>query len=329
MRIFRALQATVVAATAVIAVAPGTAAQAYVAKVDVNPTTIVAQDPTRLSLAATLPLGAMLAGEARNLRAELVMGSPSSDSEGDGVALGQQIRCQHADGSALPVPQQVWNTRNLWAADGTVTLMARMLFIAPAAGSYRCQLFVYLLEGYGAGAESAAMLGGFIGDIDGPINGPTKQLIASAQPDLFFPLDGASRQLHHVTDYTPPAGATSFKAVGELAVSSCYGTGGNACQQFGNSFPGKDGNSAQVYGRIAATPSSSAPGCVAQASSPRTVGVSGRTHHLRIPHELIVTLPASGCGTWTINLVARDNGGTLPFVAHVKEYYSTVYARPV
>lgn len=329
MRVVRALQATVLAAATVIAVIPGTAAQAYVARVDVNPTTIVAQKPTRLSLAATLPLGAMLAGEARNLRAELVMGSPSSDSAGEAVATGQQIRCQHADGSALPEPQQVWNTRNLWEADGTITLMARMLFIAPAAGSYRCQLFVYLLEGYGAGAESAAMLGGFIGDIDGPIHEPTQQLIRSGLPDPFFPLGGASQQLHHLTGYLPPAGATSFKAVGELAVTSCYDTGGNACRQHGSSFPGRDGNAAQVYSRIAATPSSSAPGCVAQASPPRTVAVSGRTHHLRIPHDLIVTLPASGCGTWTVNLVARDNGGTLPFVAHVMDYYSTVYARPI
>lgn len=329
MRLVRALQATAVAAATIVAVLPGTSAQAYVAKVDVNPTTIVAYDPTRYSVAATLPLGAMSAGEARNLRAELVMGDPSSDSEGDAVATGQQIRCQHADGSALATPQQVWNTRNLWASDGTITLMARMLFIAPAAGSYRCQLVVYLLEGYGQGAESAAMLGGFLGDIDGPINEPTKQLISSPLADPFFPLGGASQQLHHVTGYLPAAGATSFKVVGELAVSSCYGAGGNACQQHGSSFPGRDGNSAQVYGRVAATPSSSAPGCVSQASSPRTVEVSGRTHHLRIPHELIVTVPTSGCGTWTLNLVARDNGGTLPFVAHVNGYYSTVYARPI
>jgi hypothetical protein len=214
----------------------------------------------------------------------------------------------------------------VWPDDGDVTLMVRMLFIAPAAGSYDCDLRVYLNDGYATGRETVAMKGGFIGDIDGALTGVAQRLREQTPPEThYFPLDGASSQLYHLS-YTPPPGRTSFRVVGDLQATSCYGDGGTTCSPWGGPF-GTTG-SARVYSRVVATPGVTTGGCAGVASAEKTTTVSVQTHHLRIHHEITVSQPASGCGTWTLNLVARDNGGQLPFVASIGAPYTVVYARP-
>lgn len=304
---------------------PGSPAQAYVTTVSVTPTTITDSAGGPGSIAATLRLS-MRAGEARNLRAELVLGNPQADGRPNGVAAAQRIACRVAGAPYAQTDPQIWNTRNVWPADGDTTLMVRMLFIAPATATYDCDLRVYLNDNYAPGRETVAMKGGFIGDIDGALSGVAQRLRDTASPTTrYFPLGGASSQLYHLS-YAPPAGTTSFRVIGDLQTTSCYGTGGNTCAQWGGPFP--TAGSARVYSRVVATPSVTTGGCASVASTPKTTTVTIPTHHLRIHHEITVGQPAAGCGTWTLDLVARDDGGQLPFVANIGDPYTVVYARP-
>ena len=314
-----------VAVVAALLVVPGGAAHAYVTQVHVTPTTITDGGTGEGSIAATLRL-TMQSGEARNLRGELVMGDARADGQPSPVAAAQKITCEPVGGGTLP-GGEIWNTRNLLAGDPDVTLMTRLLFVAPSAGSYDCHLRVYLNDGYAVGRETAAMRGGFLGDIDGAIPAArTAQLIRSGPGDAFFELDAPVRQLHHVAGYTPPPGATSFRVVGDIQTTSCYGDGGNACPR--RTYP-PSGTAARVYTRVAATPSVTSAQCTSQASAAKSVTVTKGVHHLRVHNELTVTLPSSGCGTWTLNVVARDDGGSLPFVVHTGSGpYTVVYARP-
>jgi hypothetical protein len=320
----RAAQLTTIVAAAALLIVPGSPAQAYVSQVDVSPTTITDSSTGEGSIAATMHLS-MQAGEARNLRAELVMGNARAEGQPSPVAAAQKITCEPAGGATLP-GEQIWNTRNLLADEPDVTLMTRMLFVAPAAGSYDCHLRVYLNNELSHGRETAAMRGGFLGDVSGAIPADrTARLIRSGSDATYFALGAPVRQLHHVAGYTPPVGATSFRVVGDLQTSSCYGNGGNACPTA--TYPA--GAAAKIYTRVVATPSIPSASCTSQASAPRSVTVSKQVHHLRIHNELLVTLPSSGCGTWTLNVVARDDGGSLPFVVHTGDGpYTTVYARP-
>jgi hypothetical protein len=278
---------------------------------------------------ATLPLPGLAAGEVRNIHSEIVVGDSRADGSPARVAVIHRITCQRVGGATIP-DMSIVSSRNLLPGAGKVTLMLRLLVTAPHAGDFECRLRAYTLDGLSIGDETAMLYSGFVRDLDGPLDPAGSAQIIPRNPDKrnhesFFDLDAPGKQLNHLYGYTPPAGATSFVAVGDLLVTSCYGNGGNACPI--RSYPPVSGT-ARVYSRVVATPSSDAPGCVSQASAPTTAGVSGPVHHFRKSHTLTVTLPATGCGTWTINIFARDDGGTLPFVVHLDGGYTVTYARP-
>jgi hypothetical protein len=202
-------------------------------------------------------------------------------------------------------------------------MMVRMLFIAPAAGNYICYLRIYVADGLSAGFESAALTSGFIGDIDGPHapGGAGQTLVATNQ---YVALTSPGVQMNVLDPYTPLAGATSFLVVGDLEVTSCYGNGNPTCPA--GTYPAT--GTAQVYSRVVATPSSTAAGCTAQASTPIVTGVSYAVHHYRIANSVSVNLPSSGCGTWRIDIFTKpDSGGTLSYEAEAGPYSAT-YARP-
>jgi hypothetical protein len=326
MGLQRAILLAGVAALA-LAVVPVTLARAYVSVAYVTPTTMTDNSTGEGSVRATLGLGNMTTGEVHNLRSEIVVGNPRANGSPARVAVGHKITCQPVGGSTITNGGEIWNGQNLLANTADVTLTVRMLFIAPAAGYYECLLRAYLNDGLSPGDETASLKSGFIGDVDGAISpSASKQRIAATSENIFMGLGSSGQQINHLTNYSPPAGATSFDAVGDLYVTSCYGTdpGGSHCPA--GTYPSS--GTAQVYSRVVATPGSTASGCVAQATAPTTVPVTSSVHHYRILHKEIVTLPSSGCGTWTINIFARDGGGTLPFVVNTKQPYTVTYARP-
>jgi hypothetical protein len=309
---------------------PAALANAYTAVAYAKATTMLDNEQPDM-VRAVLPLTNMDTGEVHNLRSEIVAGNSRSD-KGNGpqparVALSAKMTCGPSGGTTRT---KIQNTQNLLANAADVKIILRVLFTAPTAGDYECQLRVNVLSGLSLGTEQADLRStSFIGDINGAIGPAGTAQIISHDPDeynnnSYLALGAPGRQLSKLTDYTPAVGATSFDAVADYEVTSCYGNTANSCPQ--QSYPAS--GTARVYHRIVATPSSTASGCVAQASTATTVGVSNNLHHYRINEKMTVTLPASGCGTWTINIFVRDDGGTLPFVVNMYSPYTVTYARP-
>ncbi|MFC9688681.1 hypothetical protein ACFTSF_09080 [Kribbella sp. NPDC056951] len=308
-----------VGALVLMPLVPGTA-HAYDRVAYATPTTMVESPKgSEGSVRATLALGTVAAGTSHNLRSEVVVGDGRNDGALSRVAVGHKITCQAVGGTTL-AGGQIWSGQNLLENQQNVKLAVRMVFTPATTGNYQCLLRVYLNDGLASGRETAKLVSGFIADIDGPI-APVVQTFG-ANSNTHFALDAPGKQLHPVT-YQPLPGATSFLATTDVYVTSCYGTGGNACGP--GSYPAS--GTARVRFRTVATPSSTAPGCVAQASPSTTTPVSNRVHHLRILGQLTVAQPAGGCGTWRVNAFAEDNGGTLPFVIHGTPYGVT-YVRP-
>jgi hypothetical protein len=299
---------TVVAAVAVQVLLVATPARAYTQIVYAIPTTMTelpaGQEGT---VRAVLRLSGLDAGEVHNLRSEITVGYPNGR-----IAVGHKITCAPVGGSTV---QQVWNGRNLLVGETSVTLMARMLFIAPAAGDYDCYLRAYV-QTLSPTPAQARLLSGFIGDIRGAISGPVAQLISNESVNRFFD-GGSSQQFNIISGYQPAAGATTLNVVGDVYLTSCYSTGGNACPA--GDYP--PSGSAIAYTRVVATPAS--PSCAAVASTPITSTVSSEVHHLRVNQQ--ISVPTSdGCGTWTIDLYARHAGG-LPFVVNTSGPYTYTY----
>lgn len=319
MRSRPALALAALVAGGIVGFLPSSPAQAYVDQAFVEPVTLVDTQSTGVNR-ATLRLAGLAAGEARNLRSEISVGDGRADGSASRIAIGQRIVCVPVGGTSAA--GQIANSRNLLADLAFETLVVRFLFVAPTAGDYDCHLRAYVNDGLALGRETARLRSGFLGDIRGTIAPGTHAQILNGAPDTVLS-GGAGAQLHAVT-YTPPAGTTSFQVTGDIYVSSCY-DGPTTCGD--GRFPDPPGTS-RVYSRVVATPSSTAPGCASVASPARTVSVSNYVHHLRIMHQSSVTVPSAGCGSWRLNLFARDEGGTLPFVVHTASQYSVVYASP-
>lgn len=321
----RNLRRTLVSALAGILLIPllaTTPANAYVKVAYATPTTISESPGGEGEVRATLHLGAVTAGTSHNLRSDVVVGNGRAGGAPGRIAVGHKITCQPVGGATLS-GGQVWSGQNLLPGGADVTLSVRLLFTPTVTGNYDCLLRVYINNGLSAGYETATLRSGFVGDIDGAI-GPAgvAQRFPSAS-NAYFSVGGAGKQLDAVTGYAPRPGATSFLATADLYATSCYGNGGNACPTA--NYPAN--GTAMVRYRVVATPTSTAAGCVAQATASATVAVSRDLHHQRISQQLTVTQPAGGCGTWTVNAYVQANGGTLPFVIHGGPY-SLTYVRP-
>jgi hypothetical protein len=302
-------------------------AHAYDLIATATPVTMTDAPSGEGAVRATLRLGVVAAGSYRNLRSEIVVGNAKADGAPGKVAIGHKVTCQPVGGSTLPntIEQQaqIWNSQNLLPGDQDRKMTVRMLFRPAVTDEYECLLRVYVNNGLSTGAETAGLRSGFLGQIDGTVGPEGVAQVFGPAGESFFAVGGAGRQLHAVDAYTPAPGATSFLATSDVYTTSCYGNGGNACPR--DDYP--TSGTAKVRHRLVATPSSTAPGCTAQATPSETTDVTKDVHHLRIPQALTVTQPASGCGTWRVNAFVQANGGTLPFVVH-GALYSVTYVRP-
>ncbi|WP_405063305.1 hypothetical protein OG474_17160 [Kribbella sp. NBC_01505] len=320
----RRLCALLSAVLVMIPLVPGTAqaddSVAYERVAYAKPTTMVESpdDPVG-SVRATLALGTVAAGTSLNLSSELVVGDGRADGAPSRVAVGHKITCQEVGGTTL-ADGQIWSGQNLLANQQNQKLVVRMLFTPATTGNYECLLRAYLNSGLVPGRETARLVSGFVAVIDSPA-GPVAQSFGPSS-NTHIALDVPGLQLHPV-DYQPLPGATSFLAITDVYVTSCYSGGGDACGA--GSYPAS--GTARVRFRTVATPSSTAPGCTVQASPFTTTAVTHSVHHRRILGQLTVTQPAAGCGTWRITAFAEDADGTLPFVIH-GIHHGVTYARP-
>jgi hypothetical protein len=289
--------------------------------VTVGPLTVTELTGGEGHVLARLRLGTVAAGVSHNLRSEIVVGDGRADGAPSRVAVGHKITCQPVGGTTLS-RGQVWNGQNILANAPDSRLSVRMLFTPAVTGEYECLLRVYLNNGLAIGYETAELRTGFLADVDGPV-GPAAVAQVYGSATTFFALGSPGQQSQHVSGYRPLAGARSFFAVGDMYVTSCYGTGGNACPA--GTYP--TAGAALVRHRLVATPSVLGGGCVAQATPSTYVSVSRWVHHQRISQELTVSMPAGGCGTWTVNTYVQSSGGELPFVIHGSPY-SLTYVRP-
>ncbi len=302
-------------------------AAAYVKVAYATPVTMSESPGGEGQIRARLQLGTVAAGVSHNLRSEVVVGNGRNDGAPSRIAVGHKITCQAVGGTTLPNTGsqhgQVWSGQNLLEGAADVKLTVRMLFKPAVTGNYECLLRVYLNDGLATGYETASLRSGFVADIDGPIGPAGVAQVFGSGGSNYFAVGGAGKQLHVVPAYAPLPGARSFLATSDMYATSCYGTGGNACPD--GSYPGS--GTATVRYRIVATPSSTAAGCVAQATPSAVVDVDRYVHHRRISQQLTVTQPAGGCGTWKVNAYVQSAGGNLPFVIHGNPY-SMTYVRP-
>ena len=120
-----------------LVVANTVAADAYADR-DTTGVQILRQNPA-LSIGAvraSIHLADLRAGEVHELRADSAVGYSAPDRN----FVGQKITCEDAEGKIV---QEVWNGENVLKGAVEVLLVARMLFVAPVAGSYDCRLRVY------------------------------------------------------------------------------------------------------------------------------------------------------------------------------------------
>jgi hypothetical protein len=327
MRTLRRTLLTLLSGVILFPLVSATTAQAYVKIAYATPMTIAQSAGGEGEVRARLQLGTVAAGVSHNLRSEIVMGNGRNDGAPSRVAVGHKITCQAVGGTTLPNTAtqhgHVWSGQNLLASAPDVKLTVRMLFKPAVTGNYECLLRVYLNDGLAGGYETASLRSGFVADIDGPLGPAGVAQVFGSGASNYFAVGGAGKQLHVVPAYTPLPGATSFLATSDMYATSCYGDGGNACPD----GPYPTSGTATVRHRVVATPSSTAPGCVAQATPSATVDVDRYVHHRRISQQLTVTLPAGGCGTWKVNAYVQSAGGNLPFVIHGNPY-SLTYVRP-
>jgi hypothetical protein len=318
---------TMLCALILLPLISATSAYAYVKIANAAPVTMLESPGGEGNVRATLALGTVTAGTSHNLRSEVVVGNGRNDGSPSYIAVGHKITCQAVGGTTLQNTSsqhgQVWSGQNLLPNGSDVRLTVRMLFKPAVTGNYECLLRVYINNGLSGGRETASLRSGFIADIDGAIGPSGVAQVFGPGVSSYFAIGGAGKQLHPVVGYAPLPGATSFLATADMYATSCYGDGGNACPD--GPYPGN--GTAMVRYRIVATPTSTAAGCVVQASPSSTVDVSRYLHHQRISQQLTVTQPASGCGTWTVNAFVQADGGTLPFVIHGNPY-SLTYVRP-
>lgn len=304
-----------------------TPASAYVRVANAQPTTMGSNwgDPEG-TVRAVLPMGEVRAGQTRNLRSEIVVGEGRSAGVLKKVMIGHKITCQPVGGSTLPnsLSQHgfIWSGQNLAPGGADLTLVVRFLFTPAQTGNYECLLRAYVQD-FDANPDTLAtakLRSGFIGDVDG--DNPTSTVSDRFMTDRSYIPIGAARTAAQTINYTPVAGATSFFAFGDLYVTTCYngpiqGRCGDAAWPLGT---------ARVSYQLVATPEHTTSGCVTQSTPVSQTDVNYVTHHQRLFQKLTVTVPAGGCGVWTIRKMVGSAGGDNPFELESGSY-NTLFAR--
>lgn len=263
---------------------------------------------------ATLVLENLAAGDVRLLRAESVTyrGTP------DRNALGQKITCEKPDGTIVA---ESWTGTNLLAANGRQPLAQRLLFVAPAAGSYYCRERIYVDSHYAQPAR-ATLYSAFVGDVAGPV--AAEKVIPATQRrgavDFFSGTDTTAHRVLPISRYAPPARATKLQVRSDVFLTNCYGPGGAGCPR--GSFPtsGKSTYTIQAF----LVPSS--PACPVASTARVTRSFDYLLHHQGGSIDVVAPIPAGGCGSWSSYVIVRRVSG-LPFVVQFYPYsQSFMYA---
>lgn len=308
------LAAGVVAAVVGLAVvAP---ASAYVETRSARVNTVMVENPTGHigDVRATLVLEDLRAGEVRLLRAQSVTTRGTPDRN----AVGQKITCETPGGRIL---LESWGGTNLLEARGPALVTQRLLFTAPADGTYHCNQRVYVDSHYLQPAK-AVLRTAFVSDVLGPVDPARVAGTGLTRGNEYFSAaDPSPRRVLAVSRYRPPPDATRLTVRTDVFVTSCYGPGGAGCPL--GSFPRSGVARYTVQSHL--VPSN--PRCARVSSARRTVAVDHLLHHLGFPVDLSTAIPAGGsCGSWSSYLTVRHLSG-LPFVVHRYPYsQSAIFA---
>lgn len=263
---------------------------------------------------ATLVLENLAAGEVRLLRAESVTYGGTPDRN----ALGQKITCEKPDGTIV---SESWTGTNLLAKNGRQPLAQRLLFVAPAAGTYLCRERIYV-DSHFAQPARATLYSAFVGDVAGPV---TAEKVIPATPrrgaTVFFSAsDTTAHKVLPISRYVPPAGATKLQVRSDVFLTNCYGPGGAGCPR--GSFPSSGSSTYTIQAFL--VPSS--PSCPIASTARSTRSFDYLLHHQGGSIDVVAPLPAGGCGSWSSYVVVRRVSG-LPFVVQLHPYsQSFMYA---
>lgn len=299
-----------------LVVANTVAADAYAVR-DTTGVQILRQNPP-LSIGAvraSIHLADLRAGEVHELRADSAVGYSAPDRN----FVGQKITCEDAAGKIV---QEIWNGENVLVGAVEVALVARMLFVAPVAGSYDCRLRVYT-QTHTVNPATALLRSGSITDLTGDLGDvATVGRAPVVGPSAFFTKGTRTKSVQSVFNYRPPAGTRRLVVTGDAYVTVCYGPGGSTCPP-GVVYPAR--GEAFITHSVVAVPRNI--GCPIVRSKPRTERLTTAVHHRRYLDTITVTLPAGlDCGPWRSTILVSHSGG-MPFVVHNLRY-STAYITP-
>ena len=182
-------------ALALVLLAQVAVAQAYVSVAYAQRGLVMTErPPTSIGeVRATLTL-TLVANEARLLQAE----SKTYAGYPDRNAIGQKITCERADGTIV---RESWTGTNLLTRNGLTPLVNRLLFVAPAAGTYYCRLRVYVNSRYPEPGR-ATLYSGFVGDKFGTLTTQRLGVSRVVWGSTFFPAgDGTKRRAAPIFRY--------------------------------------------------------------------------------------------------------------------------------
>lgn len=295
-------------ALALVLLAQVAVAQAYVSVAYAQRGLVMTErPPTSIGeVRATLTL-TLVANEARLLQAE----SKTYAGYPDRNAIGQKITCERADGTIV---RESWTGTNLLTRNGLTPLVNRLLFVAPAAGTYYCRLRVYVNSHY-AEPGRATLYSGFVGDKFGTLTTQRLGVSRVVWGSTFFPAgDGTKRRAAPIFRYLPPAGATTIDARADIYLTNCYGRGGAGCPL--GTFPRSGSTTYAIQGFL--VPSN--PVCKTTVTTRWVRTFDHLTHHIGNVVDMKAPLPTgTNCGSWSTYTEVQWLSG-LPFVVHLHPY---------
>jgi hypothetical protein len=293
---------------AVVLALQTTVAEAYLRAADAQRGLVMTERPPADlgEVRATLVMD-LRANEAGLIQAEsqIYQGYP------DRNAIGQKITSERADGTIV---RESWTGTNLLAHEGLTPLVNRLLFVAPASGTYYCRLRVYVNSHY-AQPGRAVLFSGLVGDKFGTLTSQQLALSGVMRGVTLFPAgDRTVRRVVPILRYLPPAGATKIEARADVYLTNCYGPGGAGCPL--GSFPTSGSSTYAVQGFLVPT----SPACKTVATTRWVRTFDYLKHHIGNNVDISAPIPAGvNCGSWSTYTQVEWLSG-LPFVVHLYPY---------
>jgi hypothetical protein len=283
-------------------------AEAYLRVADAERGLVMTErPPTNIGeVRATLVMN-LRANEAGLLQAE----SLTYQGYPDRNAIGQKITCELPGGRIV---RESWTGTNLLARDGLTPLVNRLLFIAPATGTYHCRLRVYV-NSHHAEPGRAVLYSGLVGDKFGTLTNERLGVSRVMRGSTFFPAgDRTVRRVVPIPRYIPPAAATKIDARADVYITNCYGPGGAGCPR--GSFPTSGSSSYAIQGFLVPTN----PACKTVATTRWVRTFDYLKHHVGNTVDMSAPIPAGvNCGSWTTYTQVQWLSG-LPFVVQLYPY---------